>query len=85
MLPVVNRDQFKPPQDVLNQCHRVDVDGDKHNPKNMRTWAREHCESFIWWESTDMSDISSWPGPDNYCSYYFYKDADATAFRLRWA
>jgi hypothetical protein len=82
MLPVVNRDQFKPPQDVLNRCYRVDVDSGKHKPKNMRSWAREHCESFIWWES---SDISGWPGPDNYCSYYFYKDADATAFRLRWA
>lgn len=85
MFPVINRDQFKPPVSVLNRCHRVDADGDKHKPKDMRTWAREHCESFVWWESADYSDISSWRGPDNLCSYYFHNEADATAFRLRWS
>ena len=85
MFPVINRDQFKPPMDVLNQCFKAEADGDRYHPKDMRTWAREHCESFVWWESLDFSDISSWRGPDNLCVYYFSKEVDATAFRLRWA
>lgn len=84
MFPVINRDQFKPPAEVLDQCYKVEADGDRYHPKDMRSWAREHCESFIWWESLDMSDISSWRGPDNYCVYWFYKEPDATAFRLRY-
>lgn len=81
---IFNSDQYKPEKAFLDRCHRVDGNGDRHNPKLMRDWAREHCESFVWWELTDMSDLSSWQGPDNYCSYYFSKNTDATAFRLRW-
>ena len=81
----LNRDRFKPPDDVLAKCARVTADGDLHKPKTMRDWARAHCESFIWWESTDMSDSSSWPGPDFCVYFYFYRQEDATAFRLRWS
>lgn len=81
---IFNKDQFKPPREVLDKCIRVDADGDKYHPKEMRTWAREHCESFVWWESLDMSDSSYWRGPDNLCMYYFVNEVDATAFRLCW-
>jgi hypothetical protein len=82
---ILNRDQFKPPQKALDKCQQVVGNGDIHSPKEMRNWAREHCESFVWWECLDMSDISSWAGPDNYCSFYFANEVDATAFRLRWS
>ena len=77
-------DQIKPSKKVLEQCSRVIADGDKHPLKSMRDWAREKCDSFLWWESYDMSDLSSWTGPDNCCVFYFYKQPDATAFTLKW-
>jgi hypothetical protein len=80
-----NRNQVKPAADVLKQCARVVVDGDRHKPKVMRDWAREHCSSLVWWESMDMSDMSSWTGFDNHVEFYFYVEEDATLFRLKWA
>lgn len=82
---LLNRDQFKPPSDILAKCARVIADGDQHSAKAMRDWAHEHCESLVWWDRYDMSDSSSWTGPDDCLNFYFYKPEDATLFRLKWA
>ena len=84
MLYDLNREELKPPNEVLAQCSRVIADGDLHKPKDMRDWARTNCDSLVWWDWYDMSDMSSWTGPDFCCNFYFYKEADATAFRLKW-
>lgn len=80
----VNRDQFRPTDKELADCECVHADGDKHRPKLMRDWARENCQSLVWYEHHDMSDISSWKGPDDCVSFYFLLPSDATAFRLKW-
>ena len=78
-----NRDQFRPPQEILDhhcECVRV---GRVAPPKVMRDWARAHCESFVWWEIEQHNDrypvdrIEVW-------LFYFYREEDATAFRLKW-
>lgn len=78
-------EQFKPPADILAQCAKVQVNGDKHSLSDARRWARKQDLSLIWIESLDMSDLSSWQGPDNLLTFYFTQKEDATLFQLRWA
>ena len=75
---------LKPSIETLALCSRVVADGDRHNPKEMRNWAYENCASFIWYDETDMSDVSSWTGADTWFEVYFTDPADATMFRLKW-
>ena len=79
-----DRLKLRPPAEDLAHCECVHGDGDKHRPKDMRDWARANCQSLVWWEHNDMSDISSWRGPDDCVSFYFLLPSDATAFRLKW-
>lgn len=80
MFTTFNRDQYKPPPDILEFCDCVRI-GRVAHPKVMRDWAREYCESFIWWEiepnPEGVDRVEVW-------FYYFYKPEDATAFRLKW-
>jgi hypothetical protein len=50
--------------------------------QEIRAWAYAHCESFIWSESLDTSDVSY--EFDTVSAFYFYSEADATLFRLKW-
>lgn len=84
-----NKDQFKPPQEVLDRCECVKFPRrawpieKRLNMREVRIWALEHCESFVWWELEQHND----PYPvdrEEVWLFYFYKSADATAFRLRW-
>lgn len=77
--------QFKPPLEVINKCVEVIGNGDKYKPWEMRKWASRHCESLIWWELLEMSDVSSWTGPDCCVIFYFLKQEDETIFKLRWS
>ena len=81
---IKHRDQLRPTDRELNLCSCVYVDGDKHKVKEVRDWARECCASLAWWETFDMSDISSWTGPDDCLAFYFTDQADAVIFKLRW-
>lgn len=81
---IIDWDQVKPKLELLAQCHRVDVDGHKHSVGEMRRWARKHLTSLVWLESTDMSDISSWTGPDDLVSFYFGNKDDALLFQIKW-
>lgn len=73
-----------PPQELLDRCYQVDFDGEGRFMSKMRRWCYDHTESFVWADRIDMSDLSSWTGPDDYCKFYFYKEADATLFSLKW-
>lgn len=81
----IDRDQFRPSPQDLAHCTQVQADGDKYKPWAMKDWARKNCTSLVWWEITDMSDISSWRGPDNCVFFYFLLESDATLFMLRWS
>jgi hypothetical protein len=50
--------------------------------REIRAWAYAHCESFIWAEQMDTSDVSY--EFDKVSAFYFYSEADATLFRLKW-
>lgn len=81
----IDWNNVQPRPELLAQCHRVDVDGYKHSAGEMRRWARKNTNSLIWIEILDMSDISSWSGPDNLVTFYFGNEQDALLFQLRWS
>ncbi len=82
---VIDWDKVTPKPELLALCHRVEVDGYKHSAAEMRRWARKNTNSFIWLETLDMSDISSWSGPDNLVTFYFGNKDDALLFQIKWA
>ena len=57
--------------------------GDPESPREIKSWAIEHCHSYIWMELVDVSDVSS-SQHDIVCAYYFYDDKDALMFKLKW-
>ena len=73
---------FEPPREVLDQCIQVYLADHNVSMREIRAWAYAHCESFIWAEQMDTSDVSY--EFDKVSAFYFYSEADATLFRLKW-
>ena len=73
---------FEPPREVLDRCQQVYLADHKASIREVRDWAYAHCESFVWCESLDTSDVSFYF--DKASAFYFYSEADATLFRLKW-
>ena len=46
------------------------------------SWAKDHCDSFVNWDITDVSDLSV--KYDCIASYHFKNDRDAIVFTLKW-
>lgn len=74
---------LRPLDDQLDLCTKVELDGEGKSMREMRAWCREHADSLVWAERMDMSDLSSWSGPDNYVVFYFIYPTDATMFTLK--
>ena len=75
--------KLRPPEDQLALCTRVELDGEGKSMLEMRSWCHEHADSVVWAERIDMSDLSSWTGPDDYVQFYFIHATDATMFALK--
>ncbi len=79
--------KFKPPDDVLRQCHQVLItDNDAKAVGEpfwkIKKWCRDNCKSFVWFDVTDVSDSSyHW---DEIGAYYFYDSRDAVMFTLKY-
>ena len=69
-----NRDQFRPPDNVLAQCECVRIERNgraDRRGKFIRDWAREHCNSLVWWELEGWDDREPVDRPEVWL-YYFY-------------
>ena len=73
---------FEPPREVLDQCQQVLLPDREASMREIRNWAYAYCESFIWAEIMDTSDVSY--NYDSVAAFYFYSESDATLFRLKW-
>jgi hypothetical protein len=79
--------QFKPPDDILEQCHQVLItDNDAKAAGEpfwkIKKWCLAHCHSYIWFDITDVSDASGlW---DEIASYWFHDEKDAVMFTLKY-
>lgn len=76
-------DRPKIPKEVLDQCYSVVLyDDDIVKPYQIRKWARQHCQSYLWMEELDISDFS--PTHDYSFTFYFTEEADQLMFRLKY-
>ena len=74
-------DMFKPPNEVLKQCHQVLIGDPESLMWKMKKWCRENDLSLIWSEMLDTSDASY---EHDYVVVFWFIDAqDATAFTLK--
>jgi hypothetical protein len=81
----VNNYDLTPPKELLDQCVQVLIDDENIDgaPWKMKRWATEHCQSFVWMEEQDVSDVSvRW---DYIYAFYFYEEKDALMFRLKYS
>jgi len=77
-----NFPNFEPPREILDQCVQVLLPDRDTGLKHIRDWCYQNCESFVWNELVDTSDVSY--QYDSVAAFYFYQESDATLFRLRW-
>ena len=79
--------KFKPPDDVLEQCHQVLItDNDAETAGEpfwkIKKWCLAHCKSYVWFDVTDVSDASGlW---DEIAAYWFHDEKDAVMFTLKY-
>ena len=79
--------KFKPPDDVLQQCHQVLItDNDAKAVGEpfwkIKKWCQANCKSFVWFDVTDVSDASyHW---DEIGAYYFTDEKDVLMFTMKY-
>jgi hypothetical protein len=73
---------LKPPRALLDQCYRVLLTDLEEPAWRIKKWAREHCQSFVWVELVDTSDVGY--NYDNVWAFYFSEEADKILFALTW-
>jgi hypothetical protein len=80
----VNNVDLTPPRELLDQCHQVLINDENTDgaPWKMKRWASQHCQSFVWMEEQDVSDVS--PNWDYIYAFYFYEEKDKILFALKW-
>jgi hypothetical protein len=71
-----------PPRKLLDQCHQVLL-ADPDDPVwRMKRWARKHCQSFVWAELVDTSDVSY--EYDSVTAFYFGTESDKLMFMMKY-
>jgi hypothetical protein len=71
-----------PPRDLLDACFVVHLADPPVPMWKMKKWAREQCQSFVWAELVDTSDVSY--NYDSVSAFYFGTEADKIMFALKW-
>ena len=71
-----------PPRDLLDAYFVVHLADPPVPMWKMKKWAREQCQSFIWAELVDTSDVSY--DYDSVVAFYFSTEADKIMFALKW-
>jgi hypothetical protein len=75
-------DMFKPPPEVLKQCHEVLLGDPKELMWKMKKFCRDSDLSLIWSELTDVTDHSY--TYDMIVAFYFIDEQDAIMFSLKY-
>ena len=71
-----------PPRALLDQCYQVLLSNPEEPVWRIKKWARAHCQSFVWAELIDTSNVSY--QYDNVSAFYFSEEADKIMFSLKW-
>jgi hypothetical protein len=78
----VNNYNLTPPRELLDQCYQVLLPDSEKPIWQLKKWAQAHCQSFVWAELVDTSDVSY--QYDSVSAFYFIKEADKIMFALKW-
>jgi hypothetical protein len=78
----VNNYDLTPPQDLLDRCCQVILSDPVEPMWRMKKWARAYCQSFVWAELVDTSDVSY--QYDSVSAFYFSEEKDALMFQLKY-
>jgi hypothetical protein len=73
---------LSPPRNLLDACFSVQVSDSDIPMWKMKKWARDQCQSFVWAELVDTSDVSY--NYDSVSAFYFTTEADKIMFALKW-
>jgi hypothetical protein len=79
----VNNYDLTPPKHLLDQCYQVLLSDPAEPMWRMKKWARAHCQSFVWAESVDTSDVSY--QYDSVSAFYFGKESDKLLFMFKYS
>ena len=71
-----------PPRSLLDQCHQVLLPDTEESMWRIKKWAQTHCQSFVWSELVDTSDVGY--NYDSISAFYFSEEADKIMFALKW-
>jgi hypothetical protein len=71
-----------PPRALLDQCHQVLLPDTEEPMWRIKKWAQTHCQSFVWSELVDTSDVGY--NYDSISAFYFSEEADKIMFALKW-
>jgi hypothetical protein len=79
--------KFKPPDDILEQCHQVLItDNDATTAGEpfwkIKKWCLAHCQSYVWFDVTDVTDVSY--QCDEIAAFYIGDVRDALMFKLKY-
>jgi len=78
----VNNHKISPPRDLLDKCYQVLIPDHQEPLRKMKQWARQHCQSFVWMELIDTSDVSY--TYDSVTAFYFGNEQDQLMFMLKY-
>lgn len=72
----------KPSPNILRKCYAVHYSDDRpHDMAQVMAWS-EACESYVWTELCEVSDVS--PTCDVIAVFYFSNEQDQLTFTLKW-
>ena len=73
---------IEPPREVLDHCAEVLIGDPGVRIRTMKKWCWDNDLSLIWCDCVETADVSALY--DSVAAFYFYLEADATLFRLKW-
>jgi hypothetical protein len=78
----VNTHKISPPPAVLAECYQVLIPDHQEPLWKMKRWAKTHCQSFVWVELIDTTDVSY--TYDSITAFYFGNEQDQLMFMLKY-
>jgi hypothetical protein len=79
----VNNSNISPSQDLLDKCYQVLIPDHQEPLWKMKRWAKTYCQSFVWMELIDTTDVSY--RYDSVTAFYFGDEQDKLMFMLKYS
>ncbi len=78
----VNNSNISPSQDLLDKCYQVLIPDHQEPLWKMKRWAKTYCQSFVWMELIDTTDVSY--HYDSVTAFYFGDEKDQLMFMMKY-